>query len=72
MRGTMFCLRAIGQMLVGLLRTTNNLMHFYSQNTYNSDMNNFVSTWSLKQWNIKAKTPVSCDLYDVIPSCGVA
>ncbi len=30
-------------------------MLFYSQNIYNNDINNFVSTWYLKQWDIKAK-----------------
>ncbi len=59
-------------MLVGLLHTTHNLKQFYSQNIYNSDINNFVSTWYLKQWDIKAKQPLSGNLYDVITLCGVA
>ncbi len=50
---------------VGLLRTTHNLMLFYSQNIYNSDINNFVSTWNLKQWDIKTKLPLPGNLYDV-------
>ncbi len=67
----LFLAQVIGHILVGLLETTHNLMQFYSQNIYNSDMSNFVSTWYLKLWNIKAKQPLSGDLYDVITSCGV-
>ncbi len=47
-------------------------MQFYTQNIYNSDINNFVSTWYLKQWDIKTKQPLFGNLYDVITSCEVA
>ncbi len=56
---------------VALLRTTHNLMQFYSQNICNSDINNFVSTLYLTQWDIKAKQLLSGKLYDVITTCVV-
>ncbi len=45
---------------------------FYSQNIYNGDINNFVWTLYLKQWDIKEKQPWSGYLYDVITLCRVA
>ncbi len=59
----LFFVWVIDQILVGLLRTTHNLMQFYSQNIYNSDINNFVSNWYLKQSDIKAKQPLSSNIY---------
>ncbi len=40
--GTIFCLGVIGQILLGLLHTSHNLMQFYSQRIYNNDINNFI------------------------------
>ncbi len=58
--------------IVGLLCTTPNLMQFYSQNIYNGDINNFVSTRYLKLLDIKAKQPLSGNLYDAITLWGVS
>ncbi len=57
--------------IVELSRITHNLMLFYLQNIYNSNINNFTSTSYLRQLDIKAKQPSSVNLYDVISMYGV-